>query len=118
MGINLRIECFLDANPSLNPGLASLDLSHDLLDILQLVTALPEYSCGQQKKEEIYFKSFSLVWLWNKLFKNVVTRIFHDFLWSFPLDFSGDVLNIVPPPLLVRFDELVEVTFVPDCKTL
>lgn len=50
MGINLRIECFLDANPSLNPGLASLDLSHDLLDILQLVTALPEYSCGQQKK--------------------------------------------------------------------
>lgn len=49
MGINLWIECFLDANPSLNPGLASLDLSHDLLDILQLIAALPEYSCGQQK---------------------------------------------------------------------
>lgn len=60
----------------------------------------------------------SLVWLWDQLFKNAITRIFHDFLWSFSLNFSGDVLDIVPPPLLVCFDELVKVALVPDGKTL
>lgn len=49
MLINLRIQGFLDANPSLDPGLASLDLSHDLLYILQLVTALPENSYSKEK---------------------------------------------------------------------
>lgn len=50
--------------------------------------------------------------------KRVVTGVFHDFLWGFSLDFSGDVLNIISSPLLVGFDELVEVTFVPNGESL
>lgn len=41
----LCVQCFLDADPPLDAGLSSLDLSHDLLNVLQLVAALPEHSC-------------------------------------------------------------------------
>lgn len=47
-----------------------------------------------------------------------VTGIFHNFFGSFPLHLSGDVLDVVSAPLLVGFDELVEVSLVPDGKSL
>lgn len=47
-----------------------------------------------------------------------VTRIFHNFFWSFPLHLPGNVLDVVSAPLLVGFDELVEVTLVPDGESL
>lgn len=47
-----------------------------------------------------------------------ITRIFHNFFWSFPLHLSGDVLDVVSAPLLVGFDELVKVALVPDGKSL
>lgn len=40
----LGVQCLLNANPPLDAGLPPLDLGHDLLDILQLVAALPEHS--------------------------------------------------------------------------
>lgn len=55
--MNLRIQGFLDADPPLDPGLASLDLSHDLLNVLQLIAALPEYSCGKPLKEAHFISS-------------------------------------------------------------
>lgn len=47
-----------------------------------------------------------------------LTGIFHDFLWGFALHLSGDVLDVVSPPLLIGFDELVKVTLVPDGEAL
>lgn len=40
----LGVQRLLDANPPLDAGFPPLDLGHDLLDILQLVAALPEHS--------------------------------------------------------------------------
>lgn len=40
----LGVQGFLDANPPLDAGFPPLDLGHDLLNILQLVAALPEHS--------------------------------------------------------------------------
>lgn len=48
----------------------------------------------------------------------LLTGIFHDFLWGFALHLSGDVLDVVSPPLLIGFDELVKVTLVPDGEAL
>ena len=39
----LGVQSLLDADPPLDPGLSSLDLGHDLLNVLQLVAALPEH---------------------------------------------------------------------------
>lgn len=50
--------------------------------------------------------------------KWAITRILHDFFRSFPLHFSGNVLNVISSPLFVGFDELVEITFVPNSKSL
>lgn len=50
--------------------------------------------------------------------KSVLTRIFHDFFWSFSLNLSGNVLDVISAPLLIRLDELVEVAFVPNSKSL
>ncbi len=44
---HFRVQCFLDADPPLDSGLSSLNLSHDLLDVLQLIASLPEHSCTQ-----------------------------------------------------------------------
>lgn len=46
----LGVQCLLDADPPLDAGLAPLDLGHNLLDILQLVAALPEHSWRLQKQ--------------------------------------------------------------------
>lgn len=40
----LGVQRLLDADPPLDAGFPSLDLGHDLLNILQLVAALPEHS--------------------------------------------------------------------------
>lgn len=40
----LGVQGLLDANPPLDAGFPPLDLRHDLLDVLQLVAALPEHS--------------------------------------------------------------------------
>lgn len=47
-----------------------------------------------------------------------ITRIFHNFFWSFALHLSGNVLDVISAPLLIGFDELVEVALVPDGKSL
>ncbi len=44
---HFRVQCFLDADPPLDSGLSSLNLSHDLLNVLQLIASLPEHSCTQ-----------------------------------------------------------------------
>ena len=47
-----------------------------------------------------------------------ITGILHHFFWRLALHFSGDVLDVIPPPLLVGLDELVEVPLVPNGETL
>lgn len=44
----LGVQSLLDADPPLDPGLSSLYLGHDLLDVLQLVAALPEDRWGER----------------------------------------------------------------------
>lgn len=48
----------------------------------------------------------------------LITRIFHNFFGCLPLNFSGNVLNIISSPFLIGFNELVEVTFAPNSKAL
>lgn len=45
----LGVQGLFNTDPPLDPGLTSLDLSHDLLDVLQLVAALPEHSWGTRR---------------------------------------------------------------------
>jgi hypothetical protein len=40
----LGVQSFLDADASLDASLTTLDLSHDTLNVLQLIVALPEHS--------------------------------------------------------------------------
>lgn len=47
-----------------------------------------------------------------------ITGILHDFLRRFTLHLPGDVLDVVASPLLVGFDELVEVALVPNGESL
>lgn len=50
--------------------------------------------------------------------KNSCTGIFHDFLGRFAFNFTSDVLDIVSSPFLIGFNELVEISFVPNGEAL
>ena len=42
-GSYLGVQSLLNADPPLDPSFPSLNLGHDLLNVLQLVAALPEH---------------------------------------------------------------------------
>lgn len=75
---------------------------------------------NSKKNKQIKIKIITLVeeMVLKKKKRSAVTRIFHHFFRSFPLHLSGDVLDVISAPLLVGFDELVEVALVPDGESL
>lgn len=115
----LRVQCFFDADPSLNPGFTSFNLSHDLFNILQLIAALPKHS--YKHSSQLISTKPRCKWqvpVKCEEDKGYSTRILHDFFGCFAFHFTGDVLNIIPSPFLVRLNELVEISLVPHGKAL
>ena len=85
----LGVERLLDGCPSLDFGFAALNLRHDAINVLQLVTPLPEDGA-----------------------------VLHHFLRSLAFHLFGDVLDVVAPVLLVGLDELVKVALRPRREAL
>ena len=78
------VQGLFDGRPSLDLGLAPLNLGEDSVAVLQLRATLPEHGA-----------------------------VLHHLLRGLALHFFGDVLDVVPAVLLVGLDELVEVPLGP-----